>query len=136
MSVLRKSMAAGLMALTLTGTTFLPATPANANSDFWGGVAAGAVGGILLSQAVRPYPYYGYYPRPYYRPYYGSVYRPYYGSYYRPYYRPYYGSYYRPYPAYRSYYRPYYRRDYYAPRCYVQWQRNGWGEAYRTRVCY
>ncbi len=131
MSVLHKSMAAGLMALTLTGAAFLPTAPANANSDFWGGVAAGAVGGILLSQVARPYPYYGYYPqryyRPYYRPYYGSVYRPYYGSYYRPYS----GSYYRSYPAYRSYYRPYY-----APRCYIQWQRNGWGEAYRARVCY
>ena len=128
MSVLHKSMAAGLMALTLTGTTLIPATPANANHDFWGGVAVGAVGGLLLSQGGRPYAYYGY-PGPYYRPYY----RPYHSSYYRPYYQPYYGGYYR--PAYRSYYRPY-SRYYYAPRCHIVWRHNGWGDAYRTRVCY
>lgn len=130
MSVLHKSVAAGLMALTLTGASLIPATPANANSDFWGGVAAGAVGGILLSQVARPYPYYGYYPGAYYRPYY----RPYYNSYYRPYYG--YRPYVRPYSAYRSYYRPYYSRYYYAPRCHIEWRRSGWGEAYRTRVCY
>ncbi|MDP9812181.1 hypothetical protein J2W42_005051 [Rhizobium tibeticum] len=128
MSVLHKSVAAGLMALTLTGASLIPATPANANSDFWGGVAAGAVGGILLSQVARPYPYYGYYPGAYYRPYYNSYYRPYYGYGYRPYYRPY--------SAYRNPHRPYYSRYYYAPRCHVEWRRSGWGEAYRTRVCY
>jgi hypothetical protein len=105
-------MAAGFMALTLTGASLIPATPANAHSDFWGGVAAGAVGGILLSQAIRPYPYYGYYPGSYYRPYYGSYYRPYYG--YTPYHRPYYRSYYRPYYGYTPYHRPYYR-SYYRP---------------------
>jgi hypothetical protein len=111
MSVLHKSMAAGLMALTMSAGSLTTATPAHANHQFWGGVAAGAVGGILLSQAVRPYPGYAYYPAPYY---YGADSGPYYGAYYRPYYRPYpvYRSYYRPY--YRSYYRPYpaYYRNY------------------------
>ncbi|WP_086994419.1 hypothetical protein [Rhizobium sullae] len=103
MSVLHKGMAAALMALTLASTSLVTATPAHANHQFWGGVAAGAIGGILLSHAVRPYPAYGYYPEPYYyRPYYRPypVYRPYD----RPFYRPYYRSYYRPYPVhYRSY---------------------------------
>ncbi|TCU33330.1 hypothetical protein [Rhizobium azibense] len=119
MSVLHKTMAAGLMALTLTGTCLMPATPANAGSsdEFWGGVAAGAVGGLLLSHAVRPYPGYGYYgPGPYY----GADSGPYYGAYSRPYYRPYYS----PYPVYRSYYRPYrpYYRSYYRP--YPAYYRN------------
>ncbi|WP_246704457.1 hypothetical protein [Rhizobium sp. P32RR-XVIII] len=127
MSVLHK-MATGLIALTLTASSLTTATPAHADSDdFWGGVAAGAIGGILLSTAVRPgyYPAYGGYGGyagyggyggygvyggygGYYRPYY---YRPY--AYNRPYYRPYYNSYYRPY-YYRPYHRPYYR-SYYRP---------------------
>ena len=73
MSVLHKTVAAGLIALTLAGATFATATIADARprDGFWGGLAAGTVGGVLLSEAVRPqYPVY-----PAYRPY--PVYRAY-----------------------------------------------------------
>jgi hypothetical protein len=72
-SVLHKTVAAGLIALTLTGATLATATTADARprDAFWGGLAAGAVGGVLLSQAARlAYPAY-----PVYRPY--PVYRAY-----------------------------------------------------------
>lgn len=127
-SVLHKSMAAGLMALTLTGTSIVTSAPAAAHDDFWGGVAAGAVGGVLLSQAVRPYPYTYGYPDGYGYPYaYG--YR--YGYPYRAY-RPYTG-YYGGYPVYRSQYRPYYYNSY--RRCHTEWRRGSWGDSYRVRVC-
>ena len=74
MSVLHKTMATGLIALTLAGASLATATTADARprDAFWGGLAAGVVGGALLSEATRPaYPAY-----PYYRPY--PVYRTYY----------------------------------------------------------
>ncbi|MBB3522233.1 hypothetical protein RJJ37_07005 [Rhizobium redzepovicii] len=76
MSVLHKTMATGLIALTLAGASLATATTADARprDAFWGGLAAGVVGGALLSEAARPaYPAY-----PYYRPY------PVYRTYYRP----------------------------------------------------
>ena len=75
---------------------------------------------MLLSQALRPYPYTYGYPDGYGYPYaYG--YR--YGYPYRAY-RPY-----RAYPVYRTHYVQPYRT------CHLEWRRNGWGEAYRVRVC-
>ncbi|MBB3966826.1 hypothetical protein [Rhizobium metallidurans] len=125
MSVLRKSMTTGSILLTLTTATLTLSSPAMANHDYiWGGAAAGFVGGMLLSQALRPYPYTYGYPDGYGYPYaygyrYGYPYRYPYRAY-----RPY-GAY----PVYRSYYSQPYRR------CHLEWRRNGWGEAYRVRVC-
>ncbi|ANP86730.1 hypothetical protein ACOJBM_08250 [Rhizobium beringeri] len=79
MSVLHKTMATGLIALTFAGASLATATTADARprDAFWGGLAAGVVGGALLSEAARPaYPVYPAYPA------------------------------YRPYPVYRTYYRP------------------------------
>ncbi|MEZ2130431.1 MULTISPECIES: hypothetical protein [unclassified Sinorhizobium] len=78
MSVVHNVMTAGLIALTIAGASLATATAADARSHdaFWGGVAAGAVGGVLLSEAVRPaYPY-AVYPAPAYRSYYRDYYRP------------------------------------------------------------
>ncbi|KQV64603.1 hypothetical protein [Rhizobium sp. Root1220] len=125
MSAVCNRMTTGLMALALAGASLVTAGPTEAN-DFWGGVAAGAVGGVLLTQALRPYPYTYGYPDGYGYPYaYGYRYG-YPDRAYRPY-RPYYGGY----PAYRTQYR------YYQParRCHVEWRRNGWGQAYRVSVC-
>lgn len=121
MSVLHKSMATGSILLTLTAATLTSASPAMAHEHYgWGGAAAGFVGGVLLSQALRPYPYTYGYPDGYGYPYaYG--YR--YGYPYRAY-RPY-----RTYPVYRTHYVQPYRT------CHLEWRRNGWGEAYRVRVC-
>ncbi|MFS2176064.1 hypothetical protein ACCC98_08915 [Rhizobium pisi] len=73
MSVLHKTMATGLIALTFAGASLATATTADARprDAFWGGLAAGVVGGALLSEAARPaYPTYRPYPvyRTYYRP--------------------------------------------------------------------
>ncbi|MBX5159873.1 hypothetical protein HJB89_22570 [Rhizobium sp. NZLR8] len=82
MSVLHKTMATGLIALTLVSASLATATTADARprDAFWGGLAAGVVGGALLSEAARPaYPAYPAYPAsPAYRPY------PVYRTYYRP----------------------------------------------------
>jgi len=82
MSVLHKTMAAGLIALTFAGASLATAETANAHSGnaFWGGLAGGVVGGVVGGAiASRPaYPAYPAYPV------------------------------YRPYPVYRTYYRPSY----------------------------
>jgi hypothetical protein len=127
MSVVHKGVAAGLMAITLATTVPAGSAQAHSHDYFWGGVAAGAIGGVLLGSAMRPYPYTYGYPDGYGYPYaYGYRYGyPAYRAYapYRPYYRAY-----RPYPAYRPAY-------YHARHCRLEWRRNGWGEAYRVRVC-
>lgn len=76
MSVVHNVMTAGLIALTLGGVSLATATSADAHSHdaFWGGVAVGTVGGVLLSEAARPA--YAVYPAPVYRPYYRAYYRP------------------------------------------------------------
>lgn len=63
MSVLHKTMATGLIALTLAGASLATATTADAHprDAFWGGLAAGVVGGALLSEAPAP-------PTPFIRP--------------------------------------------------------------------
>lgn len=53
MSVFRMSMSAGLVA-TLVGASLMATAPAaKADDRFWGGVAAGAVGGIVGSAIVN-----------------------------------------------------------------------------------
>ncbi|MFB9947792.1 hypothetical protein ACFFP0_02980 [Rhizobium puerariae] len=109
MSVLHKSVSAGLIALTVAGalTATAPAAEArNRHHDVWTGVAAGLAGGIIggaiVSGAQRPAyaePEYDYAPPP---------------------------------PP--VYHRTYYRTEY-APRCHYEWVENEWGDAYRARVC-
>lgn len=76
MSVLRSVAAAGLIALTFGGAAVATTSSANASERgaFWGGAAAGVVGGVLAAEAVRPaypayYAYPGYAYPVYYRPY-------------------------------------------------------------------
>lgn len=106
MSVLHKTMAAGLIALTFTGALLATADTANARprDAFWGGVAGGVVGGLvggaIAAGPAYPAPY-GYYPRPY--------------------------AYY---PAYRAY------PAYYAPRyCHPEWRYDRWGHPFRIEAC-
>ncbi len=99
---------AGLVALTIAGTTIATTTQAEARNNFGRGLAAGiagtVVGGALLAGASHNYygpPAYGYAP----------VYGP-----------PAYG----PPVAYETVY----------PRCHMEWHQDGWGNMYRARVCY
>lgn len=68
---LRTALSAGLIALTIAGTTIATASEANAHNRFWPGLATGVVGGAILGSALSQ-------PR-YYAPpaYYGPVYNPY-----------------------------------------------------------
>ncbi|MFJ6325735.1 MULTISPECIES: hypothetical protein [unclassified Rhizobium] len=85
MSVLRTLTTAGLIALTLGSATAVTTTNAGASERgaFFGGLAAGVVGGALVAGAVRPaypayYPAYPAYPAYYAGPAYERVYvRPY-----------------------------------------------------------
>ncbi|MGG7518817.1 hypothetical protein ACQ3G6_13110 [Allorhizobium undicola] len=101
MSVFRKVMTAGLVAVSLAAAM----TPAAAHDRFWGGVAAGALGGIvggaLIAGAERPA--YAYEPPPPPPP---------------------------PRVVYRTYYQPVY-----VPPCHTEWRENEWGDSYRVRVC-
>lgn len=108
MTVMQRSLSAGLVALSLTAALAATAPAAQAHDNLWPGVAAGLAGGIIGgaivagSQPVYVAPAYGPPPPPppvYYR---------------RAYYAP------PPPPP--------------APRCHYQWVDNGWG-AYRARVC-
>jgi hypothetical protein len=82
MSVLHKTMAAGLIALTFAGASLATAGTADAHSGnaFWGGLAGGVVGGVvggaIASRPAYPGPY-AYYPQPYaYYPAYPAYYGP------------------------------------------------------------
>ncbi|MCF1466606.1 hypothetical protein FS764_06730 [Agrobacterium vitis] len=105
MSVFRMSMSAGLVA-TLIGASLMATAPAaEANDRFWGGVAAGAVGGIVGSAIVNgmdggPRYYRTYDPPP------------------------------PPPPVYRTYYRPVY-----AAPCHFERRYDEWGDSYRVQVC-
>lgn len=106
MSVLHKTVAAGLIALTFAGASLATADTANArpHDAFWGGVAGGVIGGVvggaIASRPAYPGPY-AYYPRPY--------------------------AYYPAYPAYPAYYGPRF--------CHLEWRYDRWGEPYRIEVC-
>ncbi|MCM2290955.1 hypothetical protein NAC44_01265 [Allorhizobium sp. BGMRC 0089] len=69
MSVLHKTMSAGLLA-TVVGVSLIASTSAaDARPHFWGGVAAGALGGIIGSAIIndtyhRPVYYYPEYAPP------------------------------------------------------------------------
>jgi hypothetical protein len=109
MSIFRTFVSAGL-ATSVIGLSLVATAPAaEAHDHFWGGVAAGAVGGILggvlMNEARRPayaYPVYEAPPPP-------------------------------P-PVYRTYYRTYYR-PVYVPPCHYEWRHNEWGDGYRVQVC-
>ena len=85
MSLLRTLTTAGMIALTLGSAAAVTTTNASASDRgaFFGGLAAGVVGGALAAEAVRPaypaYPaYYSQYPAYYEGPAYERVYvRPY-----------------------------------------------------------
>lgn len=109
MSVLRKTVTAGLVALSLTSALVATAPAAEARDDFWAGVAAGAVGGII-GGAIATQPH-----RPIYHE---RVYEV------------------APPPPPVVYERTYYREvPPPRPRCHSEWRENSWGETYRVRVC-
>ncbi|HBF29648.1 hypothetical protein [Rhizobium sp.] len=106
MSISRTVISAGLAASVIGLSVVATAPAAQAGDRFWGGVAAGAVGGIIggaiINEARRPayaYPVYEAPPPP-------------------------------PPPVYRTYYRPVY-----VPSCHYEWRHNEWGDAYRVQVC-
>lgn len=111
MTVLRKSMTAGLVSLTLIGALAATAPAAEARDDFWAGVAAGAVGGIIGGAIATQPP--------------GPVYRE------RVYIDPP-----PPPPPPVVYQRTYYREaPPPRPRCHFEWRENEWGDAFRVKVC-
>lgn len=101
---------AGLVALTIAGTTIATSSQAEARTYYHhrggggaviAGIAGGLLGGALIAGASHPYygdPYYG-------QPYYGPAYGP------------------------RVVYEPVYHS------CHIVWRQNGWGDMYRARVC-
>jgi hypothetical protein len=106
MWTMNRFVTAGLVALTIAGTTIATSSQAEARNNFGRGLAAGIggaiVGGALIAGASHHY--------------YGS---PYYGD-------PAYGPAYGPPVVYHSAY----------PSCHIVWRQNSWGDMYRARVCY
>jgi hypothetical protein len=103
---LNRFVTAGLVALTIAGTTIATTSQAEARNNFGRGLAAGiagtVVGGALIAGASHNYyggPAYGYpvYGQPVYGP--PVVYQPVY------------------------------------PRCHLEWRHDGYGDMYRVRVC-
>jgi hypothetical protein len=114
MSVLKKSITSGLVALSLTSALLATAPAAQARDDFWAGVAAGAVGGII-GGAIAAEPHRPIYHEPVYHE---RVYEL------------------APPPPPVVYQRTYYRNvPPPGPRCHFEWQENEWGDADRVRVC-
>lgn len=115
MSVMKKTVTAGLAALTVAGA--LAAAPAAEARDrrhnVWPGVAAGLAGGIIggaiIAGSQRPV---------YVEPEYDYDYAP------------------PPPPPPVVYRRAYYSAPPPPPRCHFEWVQNEYGEAYRARVCY
>ena len=116
MSIMKRTVSAGLVALSVAGALAATAPAAQARDRHHhhrgddvllgaaAGLAGGLIGGAIVSGAQRPVyvePQYEYAPPP--PP--PVVYRP---------------AYYDPAP----------------PRCHFEWVENEWGEAYRARVCY
>jgi len=106
MLVMKKTITAGLAALTVAGALAATAPAAEARDhhhNLWPGVAAGVAGGLIggaiIAGSQRPV-----YVEPEYE--------------------------YAPPPPPRVYY-----RAQYAPRCHYEWVENQWGEQYRARVC-
>ncbi|MFD1746054.1 hypothetical protein ACFSE1_11335 [Rhizobium helianthi] len=110
MTVLRKTITAGLVAVSLTSALVATAPAAEARDDFAAGLAGGLVGG-LIGGAIASLPR-------------GPVYE---------------GPVYIDPPPPPPPRRIYYERSYYrAPppaRCHFEWRENDWGDAYRVRVC-
>ncbi|XUY25698.1 hypothetical protein RMR21_008725 [Agrobacterium sp. rho-8.1] len=106
LTTMNRFVTAGLVALTIAGTTIATTSQAEARNNFgrgWGaGIAGAVVGGALIAG-----------PRNYYGP---PAYR------YTPVYsQPVYGP-----PV---VYQPVY------PRCHLAWRQDGYGDMYRVRVC-
>lgn len=110
MTVLKTSITAGLVALTMTSALVATAPAAEARDHFWAGVAAGAVGGIIggaIANQSQPryveHRYYDVAPAP---------------------------------PPTVVYERTYYREaPPPRPRCHYEWRENDWGDSFRVRVC-
>ena len=104
---MNRFVTAGLVALTIAGTTIATTSQAEARDNFGRGLAAGIagtlVGGVLIAGASH------------------HGYAPYAGPAYAPAYEPVYGP-----PV---VYQPVY------PSCHVVWKQNAWGDMYRARVC-
>ncbi len=117
MTFMKKSVSAGLVALSVLGALAATAPAAQARDHHRhhgddvligaaAGLAGGLIGGAIVSGSQRPVyvePQYEYAPPPPPR----VVYRP---------------AYYEPAPP--------------PPRCHFEWVENEYGEAYRARVCY
>ncbi|MGE6739887.1 hypothetical protein ACQKGC_06380 [Allorhizobium pseudoryzae] len=109
MTVIRTCLTAGLISLTLAGALAATAPAAEARDDFWAGVAAGAVGGIVGGAIANQ-------PR-------GPVYHE------RVYIDP-------PPPPPVVYHQTYYQEaPPPRPRCHYEWRENDWGDAFRVKVC-
>lgn len=117
MTFMKKSVSAGLVALSVMGALAATAPAAQARDHHHhgddvligaaAGLAGGLIGGAIVSGSQRPVyvePQYDYAPPP---PPPRVVYRP---------------AYYEPAPP--------------PPRCHFEWVENEYGEAYRARVCY
>ncbi|KXG87625.1 hypothetical protein [Agrobacterium bohemicum] len=107
LTTMNRFVTAGLVALTIAGTTIATTSQAEARNNFGRGLAAGIagtiVGGALIAGASHHYygsPGYGYTPV-YSQPVYG------------------------PPVAYEPVY----------PRCHLAWRQDGYGDMYRVRVC-
>lgn len=108
MTVLKKTMTAGLVAVSLASALVVAAPAAQARDDFAAGLAGGLVGG-LIGGAIASQP-----RGPVYE---GPVYID------------------PPPPPRRVYYERTYYRPAPAPRCHYEWRENDWGESFRVRVC-
>ncbi|WP_312404069.1 hypothetical protein [Rhizobium sp.] len=117
MTFMKKTVSAGLVALSVAGALAATAPAAEARDHHHhgddvligaaAGLAGGLIGGAIVSGSQRPVyvePQYEYAPPP---PPPRVVYRP---------------AYYEPAPP--------------PPRCHFEWVENEYGEAYRARVCY
>lgn len=107
LTTMNRFVTAGLVALTIAGTTIATASQAEAHNNFGRGLAAGiagtVIGGALIAGASH-----NYYGGPAYGP--APVYS-----------QPVYG----PPVAYQTVY----------PRCHLAWRQDGYGDMYRVRVC-
>ncbi|POO57643.1 hypothetical protein [Agrobacterium rosae] len=105
MWTINRFVTAGLVALTIAGTTIATTSQAEARNNFGRGVVAGLAGGVLGGALIAGASH-NYYGSP---GYYGYGYGPVYGP-----------------PV---VYEPVYHR------CHLAWRQDGYGDMYRVRVC-
>jgi hypothetical protein len=104
-----KFVTAGLVALTIAGTTVATASQAEAHNNFGRGLAVGVAGAVIGGALIA-----------------GATHAPAYGP------PTYVAAPYGPPPA--RYYGPPPVAAYY-PSCHVVWRQDRWGDMYRTSVC-